>query len=618
MSEKTPRAWDRWQKSFLLGVSAITLVTLLALRIVRIVMMPTTPTFLESIDLMLSDLFVGLGVMLASLAIIGWTKRKTLAVAILQAGHLLWLAMEGSAYNFVITTGSPLDWQLVKFTFEQSYHIWAMIQASTTLAVRVQLLFVIALVCALPWYFLYRAEEPPEEARRYPHGKLAIAGVVLIALAWTPPLVFEDRLLRRNSTINVIATGISELWSGRSEGSSDSDELALIEDAKLEPREGATERDVIVILLESTRADVTTVYTPELQTTPVLAKFAEDAMVFDLALAVMPHTSKALVATLCGTTPNPDITINEAGPRGIARRCLASLLGERGYHTAYFQTASGFFEHRYSLTKNMGYEHFVSHEKIERGDFEQPNYFGLEDLAMIGPSERWLANVPKDERVFMTYLTLMPHHDYRVPTGWSKEWGAKDETIDRYRSAVNYLDKVVEEVLALLERQGRRKDAVILIVGDHGEAFGEHGRFQHDNVLYQEALHIPLVLSGPDIPAERVARPVSQLDILPTLVHHAGFDLVGGRYPGWRLDIPWERKEMRRMFAFCWYKNRCGAVIDWPRKYIYNFDASPPELYDLREDPEEKNNLYEANQAEGLDKQKALMKWMDKESAPYQ
>ena len=60
MGEKTPRAWDRWQRSFLLGVSAITLVTLLALRLSRIAKMPTTPTLFEGVDLMLSDLFLGL------------------------------------------------------------------------------------------------------------------------------------------------------------------------------------------------------------------------------------------------------------------------------------------------------------------------------------------------------------------------------------------------------------------------------------------------------------------------------------------------------------------------------------------------------------------------------
>lgn len=617
MGEKTPRAWDRWQRSFLLGVSAITLVTLLALRLSRIAKMPTTPTLFEGVDLMLSDLFLGLGAMLASLAIIGWTRRKTLAVAILQALHLLWILMEGSAYNFVITTGSPLDWQLVKFTFEQSYHIVAMIEASTTLEVRVQLLFVVALVCAMPWYFLYRAKDPPEDTARYPHKKLAIAGIVLLMLAWTPPLVFKDRLLRRNATLNVIATGLAESTSGTSDTSDNADSLALIEEASLTQREGTKKRDVVIILLESTRARATTVYNPELKTTPVLARFADDAMVFERALAVMPHTSKALVATLCGTSPTPDITINEAGPRGIARRCLARLLRDQGYHTAYFQTAGGFYEHRYSLTKNMGYEHFVGHEKLEQGDFEQPNYFGLEDLAMIGPSEQWLANVPTNERVFMTYLTLMPHHDYQVPTGWSKTWGSEDETLDRYHSAVNYLDKVIEEVLALLERQGRRKDAVILIVGDHGEAFGEHDRFQHDNVLYQEALHVPLILDGPEVSSARADKLVSQLDILPTLVHHAGFAFGKGSYPGERLDVVKEDEKPRRMFAFCWYKNRCGAVIDWPRKYIYNFDASPPELYDLSEDPEEKNNLYEANEAEGKQKHEALMKWVEEESAPY-
>lgn len=607
MSEKPKRALNPWQKSFMLGVSSLALMAVFALRLVRTIDGPVMPSGLEILDLMFSDLALGVGISLVSLAIIGATERRALAVAILQGFHLFWLTIEGGAFNFFMTTRSPLDWQLVWFAFEQFDQIVSMVRASTSPGLALLTLLMLLLVSVLPWFFHHRADPQPEGTRPPSSKALGLAGVIAIALAWTPPLVFEDSMVRRNATLTVIATGVEELWRDADEDRSSG--AASLEQATIKPREGAPARDVIIIVLESTRASATTIHNPELATTPVMAEWAKGAMVFENAFTLVPHTSKALVTTLCGTEPMLDISIAGAAPGGISRRCLARLLDSQGYHTAFFQPAFAYFEHRYALVNNMGYEHFVSKEDLDHEAFASPNYLGVEDLAMLPPSEAWLSKIPKDERVFMTYLTLMSHHDYKVPEGWDKSWGG-DKELDAYHSAVHYLDKVVEEVFAMLERQGRRDDALILIVGDHGEAFGEHGRYLHDDALYQEGIHIPLALSGPGLSPRRAPWPVSQLDILPTLVHHAGFAFTSGSYPGQRLDIAPKEDETRRIFSFCWYQNRCGAVIDWPYKYIDNFGISPPEYYDLSKDPLEKHNIHDQHEDAAREKRDALMEWV--------
>lgn len=601
------------QKSFLLGVSGPMVSLIVALRLARITMMDDPPGGLAVVDLLLSDMSMGAAVTALSLALLSLPSRRKRIMIALQIFHVLWLVLEGAAHNFLLVTGSTLDWPLIVFAFQQFHHIWGMITVSTPASLQLQILGALILLMVLPWIIMRRIEHPTPD-RPLPRWALAATCATCFGLAWVPPLAYPDQLLGRNTLLSIIATAGEQVLFNRNLGEGEGGREQA-KPSRLVPREGAPRRDVVIILLESTNAWATTPYSPELATTPTLNEFARDALLARHAFAIVPHTSKALVASLCGTYPYLDIFVREAQPRGIPRRCLADLLREQGYETAFFQPATSFFEERYLLIANMGYEHFYGKEHLDGEGFESPQYFGYEDLAMVGPSEEWLANVPEDQNVLMTYLTLMPHHDYHVPSGWLGQW-REDPKLNSYLSAVHYIDTVISEILALLERQGRREDALILILGDHGEAFGEHGRFLHNNILYQEGLHIPLLLAGPNIEPKPIEHPISQLDILPTLAHHSGFEIEGGTYPG--ADLTHIDPEVtRQFFGFCWLRDRCGSVVEWPYKYIHHFDAMPDELYNLEEDPNERLNLA-PQEPERTKRLKAdLLEWVRATRAQY-
>ncbi len=178
-----------------------------------------------------------------------------------------------------------------------------------------------------------------------------------------------------------------------------------------------------------------------------------------------------------------------------------------------------------------------------------------------------------------------------MPKGFEARQLHEDKEFDRYLNCVSYVDEFIGDVIALLEEQGVYEDTVIVIVGDHGEGFGEHSRYYHDNVIYQEALKIPILYHGPGVPAgERIEQVSNQLDILPTLSHLAGFELEG-TFEGVQVLDNQKVAQPRELTSYCWYERACAAHFQWPYKYVYHFDQHPDELYNLLDDPKERTNL---------------------------
>src|SRR5207237_3028592 len=98
-------------------------------------------------------------------------------------------------------------------------------------------------------------------------------------------------------------------------------------------------RNLVVVLLESTRYTATTLGNSDLATTPFLAEMAGTSLVADRAYAVVPHTSKAVVSTLCGLEPPLHVAMHDHLGDEVASRCLPRLLAGAGYRTAYFQSS---------------------------------------------------------------------------------------------------------------------------------------------------------------------------------------------------------------------------------------------------------------------------------------
>src|SRR5262249_53768505 len=151
-----------------------------------------------------------------------------------------------------------------------------------------------------------------------------------------------------------------------------------------------------IIVLESMRADATTPYAPHLPTTPSLLQLADSGTLIEQAYTVVPHTSKALVAILCGFEPRITTALVEVQPGGLPGKCLPQLLREAGYATSYFQAPDRGFESYADLATNLGFEHFVSGDQLPHAGLEHVNYFGYEDAVLLEPHRSWLRDQARE------------------------------------------------------------------------------------------------------------------------------------------------------------------------------------------------------------------------------
>jgi arylsulfatase A-like enzyme len=190
---------------------------------------------------------------------------------------------------------------------------------------------------------------------------------------------------------------------------------------------------------------------------------------------------------------------------------------------------------------------------------------------------------------------------------WSRiqELGTADFAYARgvYEEEVRGQDAAVGELLAVLDGMGLLEDTVVVLLADHGEEFYEHERFTHAGRMWEEQIHVPLVLSIPawlrsDLvpPPQRFAAPVSQADFLPTILEVLGIPDAAPRQGRSFLDVlRGTRREEGLVYSF--ENERLGALRAGPLKLIWNdpADAAPgetaPELYHLGRDPGEKQNI---------------------------
>ncbi|RAL21758.1 sulfatase [Lujinxingia litoralis] len=547
---------------------------------------------LGALDLFKSEVFLGAAFVALGFGLLrpslGPAARRLAWVGLSLTGALI-AGVEVVAHHFYMTTGSALDASLVRFSLQHFGETWTVVSSEVPLQT-LGLLSVALLYFggghALLARVLRRVPAAPADAprvRTLSAGATLVLAMALGALALTPPMAEPYAPFARASILHLTTSALDLA----DESDIDIVARAPLHQASLKPTGADAPRHVALIVLESTRARSLSVYNPELDTTPFLSQLAEESLVAERAYAVVPHTSKALVATLCGIEPRLTMPITEALPGAIPARCLADLLNEQGFESAFFQAATEHFEGRRQLVANMGYQHFKPVNEMRTRGFEKANYFGYEDDIMLEPGRSWLKG-RRGARTFTTFLTLTPHHDYLAPERYGHHDFDPDEELNDYHNTIRYVDHFVANVMAQYKELGLYEDTLFVIVGDHGEGFGEHGRRQHDNVIYEEGLHIPMMLFAPGQPelARRLDTPVSQVDLLPTIAALLGFELHGD-YPGFDLrEAPTERT----LFAHCWYERRCMASIRGDDKYVHHFGSQPDERFDLGTDPLERQS----------------------------
>jgi len=371
---------------------------------------------------------------------------------------------------------------------------------------------------------------------------------------------------------------------------------------------------ILLVTLDTTRADHLGCYGAAGDVTPAIDALARRGVVFVRAQSTSPITLPAHASLLTGLYPFRHGVRNNgmfALPRDTAT--LATLLGARGYRTGAFVSAS-VLTRRYGLDR--GFE--VYGDDLSKGSQAQRSMVpARRGEVTVAEAVAWLEGLPADAPFFCWVHLYDPHAPYDPPEAFRRRFPTNP-----YRGEIAYADAMVSRLVEAIERLGRGGATAIAVVGDHGEALGEHGEQTHALLLHQATLHVPFVLAAPGLPAgASVAAPVSGIDLLPTLLEVVGAPAapgVDGRSAlallrGGRPD-PDERalyaETLLPRYQYGWSTLRAVLRGRWEL-----VSGARDELFDLRRDPRELADLAdrEGERVRGLREDLAALAGADTE-----
>ena len=342
--------------------------------------------------------------------------------------------------------------------------------------------------------------------------------------------------------------------------------------------EPETPPNIILITLDTTRLDHLGCY-GAVAHTPTLDSLATAGIRFDNAFATYPVTLPSHSSIMTGKTSVYHGVRDNAGyvldPSHVR---LAERLSDAGYQTGAAVSAFVLAE-QFGLAQ--GFDAYDDRFYTERSGLR------TNEAAL-----RWIDEIDSERPFFLWVHYFDPHTPYRP----LEPYRSLDLPSD-YAKEVAAVDGALGELLAGLRARGRMDGTVVCVTADHGEGLGDHGEGEHGLFLYDETMHVPLILTYPGAPAGSVVeRGVSTVDIAPTLVALAGAGPLGPIDGADLLPLvegqPWNPR--RASYAetyfpeFNYYYSNLKALRTARWKYI---EAPRPELYDLVADPDETRNL---------------------------
>jgi len=372
----------------------------------------------------------------------------------------------------------------------------------------------------------------------------------------------------------------------------DTSRLQLVASAR------STKSNVILVILESAGANSTSVNETGPDNTPFLKAFADQSTVVEQMYVVVPRTLAAWISVLQGVYPAAsNVTMRwgdklERADGEVAS--LPNLLRPFGYQSAFFTPTHLNFENERQLISNIGFDEIVSKRDYESDEFEIVNYFGWEDRIMTQPILDWVdeqaaASLP----MFLTIMTNVGHHDYKPPRSWPvRSYGSPlGKQHNDYLNSLAYVDSFLNDLFASLDDRGVLDDSLVVIVGDHGESFGEHGKNHHMAVMYEESLRVPAIIYSSSAESRGESIPgIWQLpDIFPTIIDVLGYEMRNGAVAG-RSVFESAPKNRRVYFAGALDNSYLG-LREGNLKYIYYFGRRPTEVFDIEADREERYDL---------------------------
>jgi len=350
--------------------------------------------------------------------------------------------------------------------------------------------------------------------------------------------------------------------------------------------------NLLVITLDTTRADRIGAYGYSAAQTPNMDKLAREGVLFEQCYSPVPLTLPAHGSLFTGQYPLG----HKVRDNGIYRltesaETLAERMKARGVQT-YAVISAFVLLSRFGM--NQGFEVYDDTLRTHR---MYNNY--KSEIPAVEVYKKFTQWFDKNyHKQFFAWIHLYdPHEPYLPPKHYAEKFPS---TINgRYDAEIAYVDDCIGNIVKKLEDKNIMENTMIVIVGDHGEAFGEHKEYGHGIFCYEEALKVPLIFYHHAMfkKGHRVTQRVNLVDIFPTLLELYGMEIpqaVQGK--SFRPMLMGKTEEQERTFYFESMHGRdemnwapLTGIIDGPYKYI---SLPEPELYHLEQDKEEKNNLF--------------------------
>jgi arylsulfatase A-like enzyme len=280
--------------------------------------------------------------------------------------------------------------------------------------------------------------------------------------------------------------------------------------------------NIVLVVVDTLRADWTTPYGDARDTSPELQRWAERGIVFERARSQSSWTKVSMASLLTSLWPRSHGVRGPTDGLGEDAQTLADVMSDAGYRT-YGVQSNGWLDQSFGFHQGFERYEFPRASKPNDGLGKASHWPHAERI--YEEAQRLIDASPAGEPFFL-YLHFMDVHEYAAPPEFRTESGGNEAN---YLAAIRWVDSVVERIRQKLEREGLADSTVMIFGSDHGETFGENRTNGHAFNVHTPALHVPLVIRLP-FPLEpvRVRTQVRNLDIAPTVLDLAGVPIPDG------------------------------------------------------------------------------------------
>ena len=432
--------------------------------------------------------------------------------------------------------------------------------------------------------------------------------------------------------------------------------------------------NVILITMDTVRADHLSLYGYERDTTPNLKKLSEESTLYTHAIASGDMTLSTHASIFTGTYPrqhgahfDPWNGCNGGRPLSDKFHTLAEILSQKGYLTMGIVANYGFLSRFFGFDKGFQYYDqrvpvvFLGGTElysIRQGvrnvltHFASPHNFDLmfRRAEEINKEASTLFDNVKNNNTFFLFINYMDAHDpYIPPPSFDTLYPGKDETftfahyntlhekvlklerkitekeyhhmVSQYDGGIAYIDFQIGKLIARLKELDLYENCLIIITSDHGETFGERALMGHQVSVYQDLVHIPLLVKYPNVRTGNIYNEVvSVVDLMPTVLDVLGFEVPEHVQGQSLLKLEFESGKSRNVISES-FPN--GYFISWHPRFHrieraifsgqYKFISSTAgkrELYNLSKDPNEMENLYKEDDSTSREIETRLETWL--------